>query len=109
MISAKTSTPAARARLARVAPGAAPGGTASGSVRTVPSVSPMPIRGQQPVDIGRDQHRFDQLLDDPRQDQADEEDEAGADQVRQEGENLGHQLVDRREDLANPEETAARP
>ena len=48
MISAKTSTPAARARLARVAAGAAPGGTASGSVRTVPSVDPMPRRASKP-------------------------------------------------------------
>ena len=31
-----------------------PGGTAAGSVRTVPAVSPMPIRGEQAVDVGRD-------------------------------------------------------
>ena len=55
------------------------------------------------------EHRLDQPPDDARDDQADEEDQSGADQPRQESENLGHQLVDRREDLADPEEAAARP
>ena len=34
--------------LARVEPGAVPGGTASGEVRTVPSLEPMPMRASNP-------------------------------------------------------------
>ena len=91
-------------------PARAPGGTASGdgadgAVRS----TPIPMPGEQAVDIGRDQHRLDQSADDPRDDQADEEDQPRAEQPRQEGEDLGHQLIDRREDLADAEEAAARP
>ena len=104
MISAKTRTPAARARLARVAPGAAPGGTAVGIGAHRAFGRADADAGEQAVDVGGDEHGLDQPPDDPRDDQADEEDQAGADQLRQEGEDLGHQLVDRREDLAEAEE-----
>ena len=69
----------------------------------------MPSAGEQAVDVGRDQHGLDQPLDDAGDDQADEEDQAGADQPRQEGEDLGHQLIDGREDLRRCRGTAARP
>ena len=65
--------------------------------------------GEQPVDVGGDQHGFDELTQDARDDQADEEDQAGAEQPRQELEDLDGQRVDRGEDLADPEEAAARP
>ena len=46
---------------------------------------------EQPVDVGGDQHRFHQLADDAGDDQADEEDQPGADQPRQEVEDLDRQ------------------
>ena len=75
----------ARRRRAR-----SPVGTAvAARVDREPAVSPMPIRrGKQPVDVGGDQRGFDEPPDDARDDQADEEDQPGADQPRQEGEDL---------------------
>ena len=84
-------------------PGVVPGGTALGSVRTVPSVEPIPIR-EQAVDIRCGERGLDQPLDDAGDDQADEEDQPRADQPRQEGEDLVQQLVDWGEDLADAEE-----
>ena len=104
MISAKTRMPSAWAMLARVAPASLAGAASAGSARRRADRRADPDPAQQPFDIGRDQHGFDQPADDPRDDQADEEDQPGADQPRQEGEDLGHQLVDRGEDLADAEE-----
>ena len=103
MMNAKARMPNALAIVARVAPGVVPGGTAAGSVRTVPAVIADPDARHQPVDIGGVKHRFDQPARDPRDDQPDEEDQPGAEQARQEGKDFGGELIDRGEDLAEPE------
>ena len=88
-----------------MAPGAAPGGNFGGVGTPRADGFPDADPGHQAIDVGRDQHRLDQPLDDPRDDQANEEDQPGADQPRQEREDVGHQLVDRREDLPDAEES----
>ena len=91
--------------LARAAPATSP--ARFGRRAPVAGAEPIPIRRQQAVDVGGDQHSFDQPLDDPRDDQADEEDQAGADQPRQEGEDLGDQFVDRGENLPELRESCS--
>ena len=114
MISAKTRMPAARARLARVvgarlvvAPVAGPA-AATGGGRLRAAVGDARL-AEQPVDVGRGEQGLDQLADDPRDDQADEEDQPGADQARQELEDRQGQRVDRLRGSGRCRGTAARP
>ena len=65
--------------------------------------------GEEAVDVGGDQHRLGQAPHDSRDDEADEEDDFGGKHMRQEGENLGDQLVDRARGSGRCRGTAGRP
>ena len=58
---------------------------------------------EETVNVGGNQHRFHKPLDDPRDDQAEEENQPRSQEMRKEGEDFRNKLVDRSEDLAKPQ------
>ena len=87
MIIADTVIPTALAIELRA--GAAPS-CATPLSSTATGASPMlePGAAEQPLEVERAERRLDDMADDPRQDQPGEEEQAGAEQARQEGEHL---------------------
>ena len=96
MITAETVTPTALAIELRA--GAAPSLRHAALVdRERRLADAEPGAAEQPLEVERAERGLDDMADDPRQDQPGEEEQAGAEQARQEGEHLVGERGDRRQ------------
>ena len=88
MMIAETVTPTARAIELRAGSGAFAGGRRVSSTASGASPMLMPGAAEQPLEVERAERGLDDVADDAREDQPGEEEQAGAEQPRQEGEHF---------------------